>query len=201
MLFEAREAIDIAKRILWNKHSAAATVTQQPCDLSPVFRLLKFMQARATAKDVVATGLGNTIDELFAHDLRRSGLNLDRNPRRKKALIDYLRCLSEMLEKTMTKENLQMPFVKAGMIDDTFKLFPTLDGLMATCKRWGSDIKNIGVSLVTKRECKLQFQSLAQIRLDVGQVSYADMHAAGIPRGKFLPQLSTILMCNKRVLT
>ena len=82
MLFEAREAIDIAERILRNKHSAAATGTQQPCDLSPVFRLLKFMQARATAKDVVTTGLCNTIDELFAHDLCRCGLNLDRNPRK-----------------------------------------------------------------------------------------------------------------------
>ena len=150
MLFEAREAIDIAESIIRNKNVAVATGTQQPCNLSPVFRLLKFMQKRVTAKDVVATGLVNVIHELFAHDLRRGGLNLDRNPRKKKALIDFLRCLPEMLEKTITKEHLMMPFAEAGMIDDVSKIFPTFNGLMDTCKRWGSTSKNIGVSLAKK---------------------------------------------------
>ena len=119
---------------------------------------------------------------------RRGGLNLDRNPRKKKALIDFLRCLSEMLEKTMTKEHVMMPFVEAGMIDDDSKIFPTFNGLVDTCKRWGSTSKNIGVSLATKIYCKEQFQHLAQIHQEVGQVSYLDMHLVGIPQGKFLHQ-------------
>ena len=84
MLYEAREAIDAAERIIRNKHSAAATGTQQPCDLSPVFRLLKYIQSRATAVGDTAVGLVDTIDELFKYQLRAGGLNLDGNPRKKR---------------------------------------------------------------------------------------------------------------------
>ena len=68
MIFESREALDLALRIICNKHAADATGTQQPCDLLPVFCLLKFIQKHTTAADTVATGLGNAIDELFAHN-------------------------------------------------------------------------------------------------------------------------------------
>jgi hypothetical protein len=185
MLYEAREAVDVTDRVIRNKHAAAATGTQQPCDLSPIFRLLKFMQKRTTAKNVVAVGLGKVIHDLFAFQLRAKGLNLDRNPRKKKALIEFLRCLPEMMERTMTKANIQNSFVEAGMIDAEHKLFPTLDGLISTCKRWVSSSSNIGVSMEMKRHCKEQFPNLAAIQLDAGQVSYADMHTVGIPRGTF----------------
>jgi len=127
--------MNVTDRIIRNKHAAAATGTQQPCDLSPIFRLLKFMQKRATAKKVVAVGLGKIINDLFAFQLRAKGLNLDRNPRKKKALIDFLRCLPEMIERTMTKANIHNSFVETGMIDVEHNLFPTLDGLISTCKR------------------------------------------------------------------
>ena len=74
------------------------------------------------------------------------------------------------------------------MIDDESKIFPTFNGLMANCKRWGSPLKNVGASLATKMYCKAQFQHLAQIQQEVGQVSYADMHVFGITRGKYLHQ-------------
>jgi hypothetical protein len=90
-----------------------------------------------------------------------------------------------MMERTMTKANIQNSFVEAGMIDAEHKLFPTLDGLISTCKRWVSSSKNIGVSMEMKRHCKEQFHNLATIQLDAGQVSYADMHTVGIPRGTF----------------
>ena len=89
MLYEAREAVDVTDRVIRNKHAAAATGTQQPCDLSPIFRLLKFMQKRTTAKRFVAVGLGKIINDLFAFQLSAKGLNLDRNPRKKKTLIDF----------------------------------------------------------------------------------------------------------------
>ena len=71
------------------------------------------------------------------------------------------------------------------MIDAEHKLFPTFDGLISTCKRWVSSSKDIGVSMEMKRHCKEQFPTLAAIQLDDGQVSYADMHAVSIPRGKY----------------
>ena len=57
MLYEAREALDDAERICRNKHAAAATGTQQPCDLSPVFQLLRQPQKILTARDDNACGL------------------------------------------------------------------------------------------------------------------------------------------------
>ena len=61
------------------------------------------------AKDVVAVGFVDVLRELFAHQLREGGLNLDRNPRKKKSFIDFLLCLPEMLEKTMTLDHLHSP--------------------------------------------------------------------------------------------
>ena len=79
MLYEAREALDDVEKIARNKHSATSTGTQQPCDLSPVFRLLKQMQKHATANDSVACGLRETIEHIFSVGLRLKGLNLDGN--------------------------------------------------------------------------------------------------------------------------
>ena len=69
MMFEAREALDEAKQICRNKHSAAATGTQQPCDLSPVFRILRQKQNSMTARGDNTVGLADKIRDLFAGDL------------------------------------------------------------------------------------------------------------------------------------
>jgi len=103
MLFEAREALDDAEKICRNKHSASSTGRQQPCDLSPVFKLIKQLQRKCTAKNDLACGLVQSVNDLFSYHLRAKGLNLDSNPRKKIALIDFLLCLPEIMEATMTK--------------------------------------------------------------------------------------------------
>ena len=145
MLYEAREALNTAQRIIRNKHAAAATGTQQPCDLLPVFRLMKFLQRRITAKNDQLVGLKKTVHDLFAYTLRAKGLNLDGNPRKKNALIDFLCCLPETANQTMTKKNLITPFAEAGMIDTEHQVFPTFDGLLGTCKRWVAADSNLSL--------------------------------------------------------
>ena len=132
-------------------------------------------------KDVVAVGLVDVIRELFAHQLCGGGLNLDRNQRKKKSLIDFLLCFPEMLEQTMSLDHVQSPFVATGMIDQETKVFPTFDGLIGTCKSWVYISRDVGIPRELKQHCKDQFQQLAKIQLDVGQISYADMHSVGIP--------------------
>ena len=83
----------------------------------------------------------------------------------------------------MTLDHLQSPFVDAGMIDEEAKIFPTFEGLICNCKRWVSSSRDVGIPMAMKQHCKDQFQQLAQIQLEVGQVSYVDMHSVGIPRG------------------
>ena len=125
MIDEAREALDDADKICRNKHSAASTGTQQPCDLSPVFKLLKQLQKRLTAKDDNACGLSQRISELFDVDLRSKGLNS--SYRKKKALIDLLLCLPEILEATMKKKHIKRSFVEAGMIDEETETVPVFE--------------------------------------------------------------------------
>ena len=72
------------------------------------------------------------------------------------------------------------------MIDEGTKLFHTFDGLMATCKRWGSALKKVGVNLATKLYVKDQFQHLIQCQLEIGETTYLDMHMVGVPRGQCL---------------
>ena len=83
----------------------------------------------------------------------------------------------------MTLDHLQSPFFEAGMIAVEVKIFPTFEGLIGTCKRWVSRSPDIDITMAMKQHCKDQFQQLAQIQLEVGQASYADMHSVGIPRG------------------
>ena len=186
MIFEAREALDDAERIIRNKHSAAATGTQQPCDLSPVFRLLKQMNVKCTAKNDIACGLKQDILDLFHVQLRAKGLNLDGNPRMKKALVDFLLCLPEMLESCMKKRFITKAFVESGMIDEETGVFPVFEKLIGTCKRWVSLQKDIGVSKAIKQHCRNQFPKLMKIQLDKQQITYADMKAVGIPLGEHI---------------
>ena len=191
MIYEAREALDEAERIVRNKHSAASTGTQQPCDLSPVFQLIKAMQGRTTAKDSVAVGLRDTLDQFFSDYLSVKGLNLDY--RKKKALINFLRCLPEILEATMKKKHISQSFLEAGMIDEETGMVPVFDKLIGTCKRWVSSSKEIGVPKSVKNHCKSQFQCLMAIQMREGQITYSDMRASEIPVGTY-PCLHFILL-------
>ena len=72
------------------------------------------------------------------------------------------------------------------MTDKEAKYFPVYDRLLGTCKRYVSMSKNIGLPKSVKLHIRDQFQHLAKTFLDgeAGEITYADMHAAGIPRGK-----------------
>ena len=95
----------------------------------------------------MACGLRETLDEYFSVHLRRKGLNLDGNPRRKKSFVDFLLCLPELLEATMKKRHIIKSFVEAGMIDEETGMVPVFDRLIGTCKCWVSFLKNVGVPM------------------------------------------------------
>ena len=97
--------------------------------------------------------------------------------------MDFLCCLTEMAEETTTKNNLQVPLLESGMTDKETNVY---DRLLGTCKRYVSMSKNIGLPKSVKLHIRDQFQHLAKTFLDgeAGEITYADMHAAGIPRGK-----------------
>ena len=182
MLFEERAALDLTEKIIRNKHAAAATGTQQPADLSPIFRELKQLELSTTADDDRAVGLGQIIDELFSDTLPKLGLKLANKKQR--ALMDFLKRLPAMLDEVLTKKNISKSFVDAGMADDEAKVYPVFDKLIGTCKRWVSDKKDLGIQMTDKRHCKSVFDDLAQLWLVKGEITYPQMLEAGIPKGK-----------------
>ena len=144
MLCEDRLATSDAERIVRNKHSAAATGTQQPCDLAPIFCILRQLQSVTTAVDDTACGLAECIKQLFI-DLRRQGFNLDGNRCKKLGLIDFILCTPEMLEAVLKKKQIRKSFVEAGMTDEVTNTVLVFDALIGTCKRWGAIDKDLGI--------------------------------------------------------
>ena len=84
----------------------------------------------------------------------------------------------------MTKDNLSDLFVEAVMTDKETKIFPNFNGLLATCKRWVSINKDVGLLRETKIHYENQFQTLAKIWFNLGQVTWSDMSSVGIPQGE-----------------
>ena len=66
------------------------------------------MASNVTAKGDSAVGLADTIQTLFSTTLRRRGLNLDGNYRKKRALIDFLVCNPEMQEAALKKKHIKV---------------------------------------------------------------------------------------------
>ena len=72
------------------------------------------------------------------------------------------------------------------MIDKKTHCFPLYDWLLGTCKRYILTTNNIVLPKTVKRHIKSQFQPLAETFLEneAGQITYAEVHVVGVPRGK-----------------
>ena len=97
-----------------------------------------------------------------------------------KSLIDFFLCIPKLLESVLKKQHFKKLFVETCMIDSATGYVPVFDKLMGTCKRWISTNKDLSILKCKKQHYRSQFQSLMKIELKEGQVTYADMKAAGI---------------------
>lgn len=145
ILFQSRETEDEKERICRNKQSAAATGTQQLCDLAPIFRILRKTANTVTVKDDIACGLADTIQTLFSTKLRKKGLNLDGNYQNKRALIDFLVCLPEMLKASLKKKHIKQGFLESGMIEEATGTASVFEKLLGTCKQYVLLDSDVGI--------------------------------------------------------
>ena len=127
-------------------------------------------------------GLAQVLESLFANELRSCSLNL--NPQKQRALIAFLRCLSENLEAFLKKKHIKKSFVESGMTDEETGMIPVFNKLMGTCERCVSFMKDIGLPKVVKEHCRRQFHPLMKIQFDRGQISYPEMLEKDIPKSK-----------------
>lgn len=115
------------------KHSAGATGVQQPCDLSPIFRILKALERNMVSLcfNVVKPMRYVNIEKCFEEVERTHGLKLKRSKR--KLLLDFMCKLPTMLGKACTVENIVSGFRESGMIDyETGK--PNFERMLRTCR-------------------------------------------------------------------
>lgn len=145
---ESQQELDVEGKITSNKHSAARSGTEQPCDLSPVFRIIKALQKVTTAMNDPPLGLKGTFVKLFT-DLKDI---LCLRTMKKNALIDILTCLPGIVTKAAPKDNIQEGFVEGGMLDEKTKTCPDLYAILATCRRH-----------LTKEEERLVYSSFPEL--------------------------------------
>ena len=129
----------------------------------------------------------NVIDSrqsLFDNKLKAKGLGLNKILRKKKALIDFILTLNEMLEKCLTERNIRKGFIESGLTDNETGMWCNYENLMKTCKRWPSATKKTGLQLAVKTHVRSQFQVLGRKQLDNGCVTYEEMRDLDFPLGK-----------------
>eukprot|EP00956_Cyclotella_meneghiniana_P026954 scaffold59494_cov16-Cyclotella_meneghiniana.AAC.1 len=54
---------------------------------------------------------------------------------KKKALIDFLSCLPDIIAKAQSESNIRVGFYENGMIDGDKSMYPVMDNILKTCKR------------------------------------------------------------------
>jgi hypothetical protein len=177
------------QRITMCKHNPGRTGVEQPCDLSPIFMLLKALEKTMTCKNKPSP-LKELIKKVFNDHSHQVKLK----PTHSKALIDFLSCLPEMLQKAVSTEKISKGFLVSGMIDEGSLEMPDLYKMIGTSTR-----------TVTKAEFDLiekSFPVLLQEVFDHGRIKEETFDSLGFEQdinmwGKEAPRVAEIT--NNRV--
>ena len=108
-------------RIITNKHNPARTGTEQPADLTPVFRMLKQQGGRTTS-----AGMQSTLRTNFERDYAALGSALNIKPTHFESLKDFILSAPEILAKSATATNIRAGFLEVGLIDRKSFSFPDI---------------------------------------------------------------------------
>jgi hypothetical protein len=109
-------------RIIANKHNPARTGTEQPADLTPVFRMLKQQVERTTS-----AGMQSTLRTNFEREYTALGNALNIKLTHLESLKDFIFSAPEILAKSATAANIRSGFLEAGFIDRKSFSFPDID--------------------------------------------------------------------------
>ena len=132
---ESRQARNSAQLILECKHAASASGSQQPADLSPLFRGVKCM-CKTVVPDsrMMDTGLRQPV----RNELRRCerDFNVKLPEKKEDSLLDFITSLPEILSSSARKKSIIQGFVASGMIDKVTETTPDFFGILNTMKRY-----------------------------------------------------------------
>ena len=129
---ELTQEAEAILKIVTNKHHAAATGTQQPCDLSVIFRVLNALEKQGLIPAGVTGALRTRLAASFK-SLSDSGV-LRLKAKKLDLLLSFLVSVPTLYAKGVTPERVAGGFDEAGMVDsETGK--PSFDKMLATCRR------------------------------------------------------------------
>jgi hypothetical protein len=155
-------------RIITNKHNPARTGTEQPADLTPVFRMLKQQVERTTS-----AGMQSTLRTNFEREYTALGNALNIKPTHLESLKDF--SAPEILAESATAANIRSGFLEAGFIDRKSFSFPDIDQIIyGTTRRHIFQEEYINVLK--------NFTSLYLYAAEYGHVPDDILEARGIPR-------------------
>ena len=155
------------------KQNPGRTGTEQPADLTLVFRIMKQLQLTFRLSDVPSERhpMKNIITKAFAQLRSEGRLCLKTNKSR--ALIDFISSLPEMTAKAITRNSILQGFLEAGYIDKLKLRYPDLNKIIVTCRR-----------NPTEREyalCIEKFPTLLKMFLEKGYVEDSIFEEMGFP--------------------
>ena len=162
-------------KIVANKQSAARSATEQAADLAKVFKTQHALQYMTTAANVDPSNhpMKRVIMQGF-EEMMDKGLNL--NLIKRKALIDFLSCIPEVLTKAATRSNIVHGFVSNGLVGDERSYNSKF--AMADFKLMLSTIRR-DVTTTEYELCKSTFAELFKIQLENGFVSESEYDRLG----------------------
>ena len=162
---------DDANRIVSNKHSAARTGTEQPCDLANVFSIMNKLQKRITVKHLEASQ--HPMKKVIVDTLKKHENVLNLATKRKGPLVDFLSTLPTNLTRAATHENIVHGFIQSGMLDKKTQSTPDLFNMIGTVRRL---VKTDEVDL-----CLKTFPTLFKLQLEHGHVTDDVFDQLGYP--------------------
>jgi hypothetical protein len=118
-------------KIISVKQNSARSAKEQPCDLSPCFRILKQLHNKTTESGNETNAFRRKL--VAAFDAHKHIIKLKRSKRA--ALEDFLTCLPTTMMKAMTPGNIKKGFIENGMLDEATKTTPDLFRVLQTCGR------------------------------------------------------------------
>ncbi len=163
--FEAEE------NITSNKHSAAKSAGEQPCDLSKVFLYLKRTQKQVTIDTYAVSWY---IRDRIHAALKEHSHELNLRERKLRTLLTFLSTLPRMLSNVAKADIIIDGFVACGMLDAKTKTCPDMDQILATCHR--------SISIDEHKLCRDTFEKLYQLHFNEGHVSDDIYEEMGYPQ-------------------
>ena len=133
--------------IVINKHNAARTGREQPCDLASLFRSLKRLMKKLLEGGSHKFGYDDTIKrvkDILKKCEKEYGLNLGA---KYNILVSFLVCLPDGVSQAVKdRDTLVKGFVKSGMNDEACSGLPSFVGVIST-------VRFVSGKMITKEHC------------------------------------------------